>query len=100
MSKATVFRDLNSIDYKEAWDYQEELFDEVLKSKQANADLPPEEKKLSNNYLLFCEHPHVYTIGKSGKEQNMLLNMIQLQAKITLEILDMLLKRQWIILNP
>ncbi|RZT97220.1 lipoyl(octanoyl) transferase [Ancylomarina subtilis] len=81
MSKATVFRDLSSIDYKEAWDYQEALFDEVLKSKQANADLPAEEKKLSDNYLLFCEHPHVYTLGKSGNEQNMLLNMIQLQAK-------------------
>jgi len=77
----TIFRDLGSIDYKEAWDYQENLFNEVLASKQANADLPADQKNLSNNYLLFCEHPHVYTLGKSGKEQNMLLNMLQLQAK-------------------
>ncbi len=77
----TVFRDLGSIDYKEAWDYQENLFNEVLTSKQANADLPADQKKLSNNYLLFCEHPHVYTLGKSGKEQNMLLDLLQLQAK-------------------
>jgi lipoyl(octanoyl) transferase len=77
----TIFRDLRSIDYKEAWDYQEKLFNEVLASKQANADLAAEQKNLSNNYLLFCEHPHVYTLGKSGKEQNMLLNLLQLQAK-------------------
>ncbi|MDQ1769890.1 lipoyl(octanoyl) transferase LipB [Labilibaculum sp. A4] len=77
----TVFCDLGSIDYKEAWDYQENLFNEVLTSKLANADLPADQKKLSNNYLLFCEHPHVYTLGKSGKEQNMLLDLLQLQAK-------------------
>lgn len=77
----TIFRDLGSIDYKEAWDYQEKLFDEVLASKNANSHLPAEQKNLSNNYLLFCEHPHVYTLGKSGKEQNMLLDLLQLQAK-------------------
>lgn len=78
---STIFRDLGSVEYQEAWDYQENLFQEVLQSRQANSELPPEEKNLSNNYLLFCEHPHVYTLGKSGKEQNMLLNMLQLQAK-------------------
>ncbi|WP_372754276.1 lipoyl(octanoyl) transferase LipB [Labilibaculum sp.] len=77
----TIYQDLGSIDYMKAWDYQEKLFTEVLSSKQANADLPAEQKKLSNNYLLFCEHPHVYTLGKSGKEQNMLLDLLQLQAK-------------------
>ncbi len=77
----TIFRDLGQMDYLKAWDYQEELFQEVLQSKQANADIPKEQKKLSDNYLLFCEHPHVYTLGKSGKEQNMLLDLIQLQAK-------------------
>ena len=77
----TIFRDLGSIDYMKAWDYQENLFNEVLASKQANANLPAEQKNLSENYLLFCEHPHVYTLGKSGNEQNMLLNMLQLQAK-------------------
>lgn len=81
MAKKTIFKDLGSIDYLEAWDYQENLFEKVLKSKQDNSDLPVSEKKLSDNYLLFCEHPHVYTIGKSGKEKNMLLDLIQLQAK-------------------
>jgi len=81
MAKKTIFKDLGSIDYLEAWNYQETLFDKVLKSKQKNSDLPVLEKNLADNYLLFCEHPHVYTIGKSGKEQNMLLDLIQLQAK-------------------
>jgi lipoyl(octanoyl) transferase len=81
MNKNAIFRDLGEIDYKEAWDFQEELFDQVLKSKQDNRDIDPEERKLVDNHLLFCEHPHVYTLGKSGKEQNMLLNYIQLQAK-------------------
>lgn len=78
---STVFKDLGEIEYLKAWDYQEELFQKVLKSKQDNANLPENQKKLSDNYLLFCEHPHVYTLGKSGKEQNMLLNLLQLQAK-------------------
>ncbi|MFA8433981.1 MAG: lipoyl(octanoyl) transferase LipB [Marinifilaceae bacterium] len=81
MNKNAIFRDLGEIDYKEAWDFQEELFDQVLKSKQDNRDIALEERKLVDNHLLFCEHPHVYTLGKSGKEQNMLLNYIQLQAK-------------------
>jgi lipoyl(octanoyl) transferase len=65
--------DWGLIDYKEAWQRQEKLFSETIKRKQEN--LPTE------NHLIFCEHPHVYTLGKSGKEQNMLLNLIQLQAK-------------------
>ena len=77
----TIFKDLGQIEYKKAWDYQETLFQEVLQSRMSSANLPNEKKTPANNYLLFCEHPHVYTLGKSGKEQNMLLNMLQLQAK-------------------
>jgi lipoyl(octanoyl) transferase len=75
MSKTTHYIDLAKIDYKEAWDFQEKCFDEVLVNKK--------DKRNSNskNYLLFCEHPHVYTLGKSGKEKNLLLDNIQLQAK-------------------
>ena len=65
--------DWGLIDYNEAWKKQEELFSETIVRKQNN--LP------SKNRLIFCEHPHVYTLGKSGKEQNMLLDLIQLQAK-------------------
>ncbi len=68
-----VFKDLGTIAYKEALDYQECLFEKVLQaSRQAGK---------FENYLLFCEHPHIYTLGKSGNEQNMLLNTLQLQAK-------------------
>ena len=60
-------------EYNLAWQRQEALFNETIERKQNG--LPTE------NHLIFCEHPHVYTLGKSGDEQNMLLNYIQLQAK-------------------
>jgi len=81
MNKNVCFQDLKEIDYLEAWDYQEELFQKVMKSRQENSGLDISQQQLCDNYLLFCEHPHVYTLGKSGKEQNMLLDLIQLQAK-------------------
>jgi lipoyl(octanoyl) transferase len=74
MLKQTKFHSLGIIDYKECWDYQETLFNEILFQKR-------EEKKEILNHLIFCEHPHVYTLGKSGSEDNMLINYIQLQAK-------------------
>ena len=74
MSKITEFHSLGVIDYKECWDFQETLFNDILKQKR-------EEKTNILNHLIFCEHPHVYTLGKSGSEDNMLINYIQLQAK-------------------
>jgi lipoyl(octanoyl) transferase len=65
--------DWGLIEYNEAWAKQEALFNGSIERKLQN--LP------TDNYLLFCEHPHVYTLGKSGDEHNMLLNYIQLQAK-------------------
>lgn len=77
MSNNIVFRDLGLIKYKDAWDYQENLHSEMVARKIKNepdyADFP--------EYILFCEHPHVYTLGKSGDEENLLINYIQLQAK-------------------
>lgn len=77
MVKVT-YKDLGLIDYKEAWDYQETLFNEVIGKKTGRMDAV---ENTQNNYLLFCEHPHVYTLGKSGSEKNLLINYIQLQAK-------------------
>lgn len=77
MVKVT-YKDLGLIDYKEAWDYQETLFNEVIGKKTGKLDAV---ENTQNNYLLFCEHPHVYTLGKSGSEKNLLINYIQLQAK-------------------
>lgn len=81
INKDVIFRDLGQIDYKEAWDYQEKLFKEVIDVKLANRDLPEEQQKETPNYLLFCEHPHVYTLGKSGSEDNLLLNEEGLKEK-------------------
>ena len=69
------------IDYKEAWDYQEKLFKKVIDIKLANRELPEQKQIETPNYLLFCEHPHVYTLGKSGSEENLLLNAGGLKKK-------------------
>lgn len=73
------FIDLGLIDYQKAWDYQTELFDQTIQQKIAlrngNSDITPQ------NYLIFCEHPHVYTIGKSGATENLLLNESALKEK-------------------
>lgn len=73
INKEINFKDLGSIEYKKAWDFQEKLFKESLELKKENKSIP--------NHLLFCEHPHVYTIGKSGSENNLLINNIELQKK-------------------
>jgi lipoyl(octanoyl) transferase len=71
-----IFKDLGLIDYKEAWDFQEKLFagtiDEKIRIRNG------EDSIITKNYLLFCEHPHVYTLGKSGSENHLLLNEEQL----------------------
>jgi len=62
------FEDLGMIDYQEAWDYQEQRFHALVEYKRK-----PEGKSRPAQYLLFCEHPHVYTLGKSGDEHNLLI---------------------------
>lgn len=73
-NKRVFFEDLGLRDYKEAWDYQEQLQQKVVSQKTANRALPEEEQKPTENYLLFVEHTHVYTLGKSGDEHNLLVN--------------------------
>jgi len=72
-----IFRDLGKIAYDEAWAYQDVLMQANLKAKSewynsSDTNKPPE--KGTTNYLLFCEHPHVYTLGKSGHIENLLVN--------------------------
>ncbi len=81
INKQTEFRNLGLIDYKEAWDYQTELFQQTLAVKSANRDRPINEQLPTNNYLLFCEHPHVFTLGKSGNANNLLLQEGMLKSK-------------------
>jgi lipoyl(octanoyl) transferase len=69
-----AFRDLGLIDYKACWDYQEELFQQVVAVKLSNRDIPQHDQQPTQSTLLFCEHPHVYTLGKSGHESNLLVD--------------------------
>lgn len=79
MNKKINFIDLGVKDYKETWDYQDALFQEILdlkiKNRREETSVP------TPNYLLFVGHPHVYTLGKSGDMHNLLLNEKQLEAK-------------------
>jgi lipoyl(octanoyl) transferase len=75
------FIDLGLIDYKQAWDYQEKLFAEVVDKKVANRTLPENEQETTDNFLLFCEHPHVYTLGNTGDKEHLLISENQLKEK-------------------
>lgn len=80
--KQTVHvQDLGEIDYEAAWDLQETTLQKLIANKLNNQHLPPAQQHAQEHQLLFCEHPHVYTLGKSGSEDNLLVNAIQLQAK-------------------
>ena len=80
-NKKIHFQDLGLKDYKEVWDHQEKLFNEIISVKLQNRELPEYEQKETDNYLIFCQHPHVYTLGKSGDEKNLLLNEEGLRQK-------------------
>ena len=79
MNKKVSIIDLGSKDYKETWDFQESLFKETLDVKIRNRR--EETNLITPNHFLFVEHPHVYTLGKSGDISNLLLNEEQLAAK-------------------
>ena len=79
MNKKVGFQDLGLIDYRKCWDYQEELFAEILAVKSANRK--ETKTDITQNHLLFCEHPHVYTLGKSGDEKNLLVNEDYLKSR-------------------
>ena len=80
-NKNIIFTDLGTLDFKVCWNYQESLFNATIAQKMANRNLPEVQQIPTNNYLLFVEHPHVYTLGKSGDEKNLLLNQQQLLEK-------------------
>ncbi|MEN9337005.1 MAG: hypothetical protein RLZZ500_1992 [Bacteroidota bacterium] len=78
MNKKVQLQNLGLKDYKETWDYQEKLFAEIVADKMLKRSQPEIE---TANYFLFVEHPHVYTLGKSGDFSNLLLSEKQLEAK-------------------
>ena len=75
------FQDLGPIEYAAAWDLQTKLFQATIDRKLANRDKPEAEQIPTEDHLLFCEHPHVYTLGKSGKPSHLLLNEQGLREK-------------------
>ena len=81
--KKICVQDLASIQYKKAWDYQTELFEEIIAQKLKNreAEKLGNEIILPDNHLLYCEHNHVYTLGKSGDENHVLLSPKEREEK-------------------
>ena len=79
MNRNILLKDLSFKDYKETWDYQSELLQEIVDVKISNRR--NDQKEITKNHFLFVEHPHVYTLGKSGDLSNLLLNEKQLEEK-------------------
>lgn len=75
------FEDLGLIDFQSAWDFQTEKFNEIVQRKLDNRMLPLSEQKTQEHWLIFCQHPHVYTLGRNGKEEHLLLDSEALQQK-------------------
>jgi len=74
-NKSVQVIDLGEDDYQRVWDYQEEVFKKTVDLKIANRKVEnTSEQSITQNYLIFCEHPHVYTLGKSGALDNLLLD--------------------------
>jgi lipoyl(octanoyl) transferase len=74
MNRKAQFICLGLVDYKQAWDYQAGIFDKIITVKSANRSRAADDQIPTENYVIFCEHPHVFTLGKSGDEKNLLID--------------------------
>jgi lipoyl(octanoyl) transferase len=81
MSKKVIVKDWGRIPYQAAWDLQTEVFQSVIATKVANRKVAEEEKQMQKHYFFFAEHPHVYTLGRNGKEEHLLLSEEELKTK-------------------
>jgi lipoyl(octanoyl) transferase len=81
LSYCVKYEDIGLKDYKETWDYQAEIFKSLLDNKTTTDKHHDQHIQDMPGTLIFVEHPHVYTLGKSGSENNLLLDYIQLRAK-------------------
>ena len=77
--QTAYFKDIGLIEYKEAWLFQEKFFNEILEIKSKNRN--EGSKITTKNHLIFCEHPHVYTLGNSGNKENLLVNEEYLKSR-------------------
>lgn len=73
INRKTTFLDIGVKDYKEAWDFQASLFDKIVNLKIENRKASPENQRPTDNFVILCEHPHVFTLGKTGNQNNLLL---------------------------
>lgn len=80
-NKRTQFIHLGMMDYQSAWAYQTKLFEQTVALKIENRKREAKDQEMTPNYLIFCSHPHVYTLGKSGNQNHLLLNEQELQDK-------------------
>ncbi|NSW94300.1 MAG: lipoyl(octanoyl) transferase LipB [Bacteroidales bacterium] len=80
MGYNVIYKDIGFRDYKETWDLQEEIFTGLIEAKLSaqRGERPPEN---TPGTMIFVEHPHVYTLGKNGSENNLLINSLQMRAK-------------------
>jgi lipoyl(octanoyl) transferase len=77
--QTAYFKDIGLIEYKEAWLFQEKFFNKILEIKSKNRNEGT--KIATKNHLIFCEHPHVYTLGNSGNKDNLLVNEEYLKSR-------------------
>ena len=77
--QTAYFKDIGLIEYKEAWLFQEKIFNDILEVKSKNRNEGSE--ITTKNHLIFCEHPHVYTLGNSGNKENLLVNEEYLKSR-------------------
>ena len=77
--QSAKFKDIGLIEYKKAWEFQEVFFNKTLEIKSKNRNEGTNIK--TENYLIFCEHPHVYTLGNSGDQNNLLVNEEYLKSR-------------------
>lgn len=80
MNKNVKLINKGLIDYKECWSFQTDIFDAIVQ-KKISIRKGETENEITDNFLVFCEHPHVYTLGKTGEKSNLLLNEELLKEK-------------------
>jgi len=81
LSYSVVYKDIGQKDYKDTWNYQADIFAKLVDSKKQETHTGDSVKNILPGTLIFVEHPHVYTLGKNGSENNLLLDFVQLKAK-------------------
>lgn len=81
MSYLVKYEDIKVRDFKETWEYQEEIFRKLVDRKMNSSDQLKNDNNIAQNVYITVEHPHVFTLGKNGSEDNLLINTIQLRAK-------------------